>query len=146
MGPQTVAVSKRRLWCSFSRKLIVRRERPSSLQGNNEGYTSSIRNVLISSTSSPILSLQALAPDAYVTLADEIPADTGQKRATKAVQRTDAWGRECLQAAAQRGIRGLPLAAITGGTHLHLRTQSAQLAAKQPVAGELHARLQAMIT
>lgn len=79
---------------------------------------------------------QALRPNAYLALVDEVTASANLKRATKAVQRTDAWTKQCLAAHYERGFQGLPLACITGGRHLQLREKSAQLAAQHSVAGE----------
>eukprot|EP00195_Chlamydomonas_chlamydogama_P007190 CAMPEP_0202899288 /NCGR_PEP_ID=MMETSP1392-20130828/7563_1 /ASSEMBLY_ACC=CAM_ASM_000868 /TAXON_ID=225041 /ORGANISM="Chlamydomonas chlamydogama, Strain SAG 11-48b" /LENGTH=472 /DNA_ID=CAMNT_0049585429 /DNA_START=133 /DNA_END=1551 /DNA_ORIENTATION=- len=79
--------------------------------------------------------VEALQPDLYVTMCDEITADVKKKRAVSSVTRTTKWLDACLSLQKARNLSALPLAAITGGALPELREQSAAAAAQRDVAG-----------
>eukprot|EP00887_Chlorella_sp_A99_P007224 scaffold2.g7224.t1 len=69
----------------------------------------------------------ALAPDLLVALCDEVPADAKRERAAAAVDRSLAWLRACLGAAAAAPAlaRCGVLAPVAGARHLEERARSA---------------------
>ncbi len=83
--------------------------------------------------------IDALQPDLYSSLVDEITWEASKKRAVASVNRTLKWLDELLssrQSSAGEEVRSNVLAPVTGGSFIEERRRSASEASKRNVAGD----------
>jgi len=79
-----------------------------------------------------MLAVQAMQPDAYVTLSDELHTPASAKRTAASVSRSAEWVAACLEQheALQLAGRSAVLAPIMGGTDMDQRARSVQAAVR----------------
>ncbi|GAQ82287.1 Queuine/other tRNA-ribosyltransferase [Klebsormidium nitens] len=76
--------------------------------------------------------IDALRPDIFVPLADDIPSTSGRKRVKQSVDRSLSWLDECIE----RNKQGIPIfGSVQGGSNLYERPRSAEETAVRDVAG-----------